>query len=176
MRGSAMQNRVTWFEIIGKDSAGLQKFYKDVFGWKLTPPVAEMGNYSMLADQGPDDKGAGGGIGGSMNDENRVSVYVEVDDPQKYLDRAKKAGAMELMPVTQITPDTTIAMFRDPAGNVNGILKATAGALSDPQAAAQRARSSNGRPKTTSGTRATARKASTSTRGRKSPTRGGTRK
>src|ERR671934_1906150 len=88
MRGSAMQNRVTWFEIIGKDSAGLQKFYKDVFGWKLTPPVAEMGNYSMLADQGPDDKGAGGGIGGSMNDENRVSVYVEVDDPQKYLERA----------------------------------------------------------------------------------------
>jgi predicted enzyme related to lactoylglutathione lyase len=135
-----MQNRVTWFEIIGKDSAGLQKFYKDVFGWKLTPPVAEMGNYSMLADQGPDDKGAGGGIGGSMNDENRVSVYVEVDDPQKYLDRAAKAGATTLMPVTQITGDTTIAMFRDPAGNTTGILKANP-RRPEPRAAARAATS-----------------------------------
>src|SRR5919202_1782064 len=119
-----MQNPVTWFEIIGSDSAALQKFYKDVFGWKLTPPVAEMGNYSMLAEQKPDAKGAGGGIGGSMSDENPVSVYVEVDDPQKYLDRATKAGATAVMPVTQITADTTIALFRDPAGNTTGILKA----------------------------------------------------
>jgi len=43
-----MANPVMWFEIIGKDSVGLQKFYRDVFGWKLTPPVKEMGNYSML--------------------------------------------------------------------------------------------------------------------------------
>jgi predicted enzyme related to lactoylglutathione lyase len=138
-----MQNRVTWFEIIGRDPSALHKFYKDVFGWKLTPPVAEMGNYSMLAEQGPDDKGAGGGIGGSMNDENRVSVYVEVDDPQKYLDRATKAGATTLMPVTQITPDTTIAMFRDPAGNTTGILKANA-RRPEPRAAARASARSNG--------------------------------
>ena len=124
IRGGAMQNPVTWFEIIGKDAAALQRFYKDVFGWKLTPPVAEMGNYSMLAEHGPDAKGAGGGIGGAMNDESRVSVYIEVDDPQRYLERATKAGGTMLMPVTQITPDTMIAMFRDPAGNTTGILKA----------------------------------------------------
>ena len=33
-----MPNPVTWFEIIGKDAQGLQKFYRDVFGWKMTPP------------------------------------------------------------------------------------------------------------------------------------------
>lgn len=119
-----MRNPVTWFEIIGADSAALHTFYRDVFGWKLTPPVAEMGNYSMLEEHGPAQHGAGGGIGGGQGDEHRVSVYVEVDDPQLYLDRATKAGAVVLMPVTQVTPDTTIAMFRDPAGNVNGILKA----------------------------------------------------
>ena len=119
-----MRNPVTWFEIIGPDASALHKFYKDVFGWNLTPPVAEMGNYSMLADRKPGESGAGGGIGGGQDDSSRVSVYIEVDDPQKYLDRATKAGAMTLMPVTTITPDTTIAMFRDPAGNTTGIMKA----------------------------------------------------
>ena len=55
-----MANPVMWFEVMGKDSAGLQKFYRDVFGWKLTPPVKEMGNYSMLERP---DTGIGGGIG-----------------------------------------------------------------------------------------------------------------
>lgn len=117
-----MRNPVTWFEIMGKDSAGLQRFYQDVFGWKLTPPVAEMGNYSMLAEHGPEAKGAGGGIG---EGDARVSVYVEVDDPQAYVDRASRAGATVLMPVTTITPTTTIAMLLDPAGNTFGILKAS---------------------------------------------------
>lgn len=119
-----MRNPVTWFEIMGKDPARLQRFYADVFGWKLTPPLAEMGHYSMLAEHGPDAKGAGGGIGSEMGGGPRVSVYVEVDDPQKYLDKAVSAGAEVLMPVTTITPTTTIALFRDPAGNVNGIMKA----------------------------------------------------
>ena len=119
-----MRNPVTWFEIIGKDAAALHRFYAEVFGWQLTPPVAAMGNYSMLQDAKPNDRGAGGGIGGSQDDTSRVSIYIEVDDPQAYMDRATKAGATLLMPVTQITPDTTIGMFRDPAGNVNGLLKA----------------------------------------------------
>ncbi len=36
-----MSNPVTWFEIIGKDAIKLQKFYGDVFGWKLGPPALE---------------------------------------------------------------------------------------------------------------------------------------
>ena len=140
-----MRNPVTWFEIIGKDSAALHKFYGEVFGWKLTPPVAEMGNYSMLQGHGPTDHGAGGGIGGSQDDTSRVSVYVEVDDPEKYMDRATKAGAIVLMPVTQITPDTTIGMFRDPAGNVNGILKANPARPNAQQAARAASARSNGR-------------------------------
>jgi predicted enzyme related to lactoylglutathione lyase len=116
-----MKNPVTWFEIMGKDSAALQKFYRDVFGWKLTPPAADMGNYAMLAEHGPGQAGSGGGIG---EGDARISVYVEVDDPQQYVDRATRAGATVLMPVTTITPTTTIAMLSDPAGNTFGVMKA----------------------------------------------------
>ena len=53
-----------------------------------------------------------------------MTVYIEVDDPQTYLDKAVKAGAKMLMPVSRITEDTTIALFSDPAGNITGLLQA----------------------------------------------------
>jgi uncharacterized protein len=112
-----MANPVMWFEVMGKDSAGLQRFYREVFGWKLTPPVKEMGNYSMLERP---DTGIGGGFG---EGDPRVSVYIETTDPQRFVDKAVASGATVLMPVTQITPTTTIAMLLDPAGNTFGVMK-----------------------------------------------------
>ena len=112
-----MANPVMWFEVMGKDSAGLQRFYREVFGWKLTPPVKEMGNYSMLERP---DTGIGGGFG---EGDPRVSVYIETADPQRFVDKAVASGATVLMPVTQITPTTTIAMLLDPAGNTFGVMK-----------------------------------------------------
>src|SRR5205823_1433726 len=98
-----MANPVMWFEIIGKDSSGLQRFYRETFGWKLTPPVKEMGNYSMLQGHEP---GPGGGIG---EGDARVSIYVETADPQGLLEKAQRNGAKVLMPVTTSTPATTTA-------------------------------------------------------------------
>lgn len=113
-----MSNPVMHFEIIGKDAIALQKFYADVFGWKLSPPVAEMGNYSMFDNQG---KGIGGGIG---EGDPRVSVYVEVEDPETYMKKVEKAGGTVIMPVTKITEYVTIGMFKDIAGNIMGVMKA----------------------------------------------------
>jgi predicted enzyme related to lactoylglutathione lyase len=112
-----MANPVMWFEVMGRDSAGLQRFYREVFGWKMTPPVKEMGNYSMLERP---DTGIGGGFG---EGDPRVSVYIETPDPQRFVDKAVASGATVLMPVTQITPTTTIAMLMDPAGNTFGVMK-----------------------------------------------------
>jgi predicted enzyme related to lactoylglutathione lyase len=75
----------------------------------------------------PGDHGIGGGIGGTMGGPGRVTVYIEVDDPQAYLDKVNRAGGKTLMPVTSVTPDTTIAMFADPEGHIVGLLKGNAG-------------------------------------------------
>lgn len=117
-----MPNPVTWFEIIGKDGIKLQKFYADVFGWKLSPPVAAMGNYSMLDNAG---KGINGGIGEGGGGPSRVTVYIEVDDPEAYLAKVTKAGGKTIMPMTKVTDMTTIAMFTDPEGHTVGLLKSS---------------------------------------------------
>ena len=115
-----MANPVMWFEIIGPDSERLHRFYRDALAWKLTPPVKEMGNYSMF-ERGTAGTGIAGGFG---EGDARVSIYVEVADPQAFVDKAVRGGATLQMPVTTITPGTTIAMLTDPAGNTFGILKA----------------------------------------------------
>ena len=119
-----MANPVTWFEIIGPDSAKLQKFYGDIFNWKLSPPMPQMGNYSLLDHEG---QGIAGGIGGDAGDRAQVSVYIEVDDPEAYLAKVLAAGATLIMPVTTMTEGTTIGMFADPAGNPMGLMKSRAG-------------------------------------------------
>lgn len=119
-----MSNPVSWFEIIGKDASKLQRFYSDVFNWKLNPPVPEMGNYSTLDNEG---RGIGGGIGeggGEDGGGSRVTIYIEVDDPQAYLDKVTQAGGKTLMPVTTVMEGVTIAMFADPEGHVIGLLQA----------------------------------------------------
>ena len=115
-----MTNPVSWFEIIGKDAFKLQKFYSDVFSWKLTPPAPELGNYSMLDNEG---QGIGGGIGEGGEGTARVTVYIEVDDPQAYLDKVTRAGGTTVMPVTEVADMVTIGMFADPEGHVIGLLK-----------------------------------------------------
>ena len=154
-----MANPVTWFEIIGPDAKAIQKFYRDTFGWTMTPPTGEeMGYYSMLTNHEP---GIGGGLG--QGGPARTSVYIESADPQRLLDKAVANGATVLMPITTITPDTTIGMFSDPAGNTVGILKA------NPRAGAASTTSSNGstraaRPRAKA---ASARAKKPATRGRK---------
>jgi predicted enzyme related to lactoylglutathione lyase len=51
-----------------------------------------------------------------------VSVYIEVDDLQAYLDKAARLGGTTVLPPTDMG-DFWIAMFSDPAGNVTGMTK-----------------------------------------------------
>jgi predicted enzyme related to lactoylglutathione lyase len=113
-------NPIVHWEIIGGEGPQLQKFYGDLFGWNVD--ANNQFNYGMVSpDAG---RGIAGGIAGEMDGGKRVTVYVEVDDPQAYLDKAEKLGATTLMPPTEIMEGTTIAMFSDPEGNVTGLTKA----------------------------------------------------
>src|SRR2546430_12402920 len=98
-----MANPVKWFEVMGKDSAGLQKFYRDVFGWKMTPPVKEMGNYSMLERP---DTGIGGGIGGGGTPR---SVDIANPHPPRRAGKAVASGARPGLAVSQSSTTTTNA-------------------------------------------------------------------
>ena len=114
-----MGQPVVHFEILGKDAKKLQDFYSEIFGWHIDAnnPM----NYGVV------DTRSQGGIGGGIapaQSENHVTFYVEVDDPQAYLDRVEAKGGKTIVPVTEIPNMVTFALFADPEGNVVGIVKA----------------------------------------------------
>ncbi len=113
----ASTNPVTWFEILGNDGASLQKFYGDLFGWKID--AANPMNYGMVEGK---DGGIGGGISAAQDAKPQVTVYVVVDDLQAMLDKAKGLGGEIVMPPMDVPGGPKIAQFKDPQGNVIGIM------------------------------------------------------
>ena len=116
-----MSNHVVHWEVIGKDGKTLQEFYGKLFGWKVDAnnPM----NYGMVA---ADDAGIGGGISAGEDGQSHVTVYVEVDDLQAYLDRAESLGGKTMMPPMAVPGGPEIAMFADPEGHAIGLVKAGA--------------------------------------------------
>ena len=109
---------VAWFEVTGKDGAKLQKFYADLFGWKVDANNPQ--SYGMVeAGEG----GIGGGIAASQDGSSGVTVYVAVDDLQGTLDKAEKLGGKTVMPPMDIEGGPKIAMFSDVEGNTIGLMK-----------------------------------------------------
>jgi predicted enzyme related to lactoylglutathione lyase len=112
-----MSNPVVHFEVVGKDAKKLGAYYSSLFGWNVDAnnPM----NYGMVA---AGEGGIAGGIG--EGESNLVTFYVQVDDPQKYLDQAVKLGGKVVMPVMAIPGAVTMAQFSDPEGHVIGLVKA----------------------------------------------------
>ena len=113
-----MGKPVVHFEIYGKDRIKAQQFYQSLFDWKINDDNPF--DYGMV--ETGEEGGINGGISGSQ-DGTRVMVYVQVDDPQAYLDKAERLGGKTIMPVTEIPNAVTLAQFVDPDGNRVGLVK-----------------------------------------------------
>jgi predicted enzyme related to lactoylglutathione lyase len=113
-----MASHVVHFEITGKDGKALQHFYSEAFGWKLD--TNNPGGYGMVSDG---DKGLTGGVGDAPQGmPGGVTFYINTEDPKATLAKIEKLGGRILMPLTQVAPETTIALFADPEGHVVGLM------------------------------------------------------
>ena len=111
-----MASKIVHVEVVGKDGSALQRFYSDVFGWELD--TNNPGGYGMLR-QGD----LSAGIGPTQSGEpGHVSFYVNTDDPAATLRRVEELGGRVIMPLTEVAPETTIALFADPEGHIVGLM------------------------------------------------------
>ncbi len=80
-------------------------------------------NYGLVEAEG--EGSIGGGIGAVQEGAaGHVTFYVEVDDLQSYLNKAKSLGGEIIVPPTEIPNFVTFALFSDPEGNIIGMIKA----------------------------------------------------
>ncbi|MBF8294182.1 MAG: Glyoxalase/bleomycin resistance protein/dioxygenase [Bacteroidetes bacterium] len=111
---------ITHFEINGIDFKRSKDFYASLFDWKIQEIPAI--NYGMV-DTGVK-MGINGGIG--QLDPGKtpfVTFYVQVEDPQAYLDKAVSLGAKVIVPLTVVPDMVTYAVFSDPDGCIIGLAK-----------------------------------------------------
>jgi predicted enzyme related to lactoylglutathione lyase len=111
-----MADQIIHVEVTGKDASALQRFYSDVFGWQLD--TNNPGGYGMLR-QGDLSAGIGASQDGGAG---QVTFYVHTDDPQATLAKAEAAGGRVIMPLTEVAPETNVALFTDPEGHVIGLM------------------------------------------------------
>jgi len=118
-----MKNPVVHFEITGDDAEGLIKFYSELLEWDLPKMMPDMAYGLATLDEGQ--AGIGGGVGANMVGGSLLTVYAQVDDINATLANANEMGCETVVPVTDIPGTVTFALFKDPAGNVMGIVDST---------------------------------------------------
>jgi len=107
---------VVHFEIGCRDRAKTDKFFSELFGWKIQPGPA-----------GSIETGSGKGVPGHITSlghepEHYTMFYVEVDDVKAYLDKAVALGGRVVVPPIKI-PTGTFAWLADIDGNTIGLLQ-----------------------------------------------------
>jgi uncharacterized protein len=112
-----VSNPVIHFEVVGKDGPALQRFYHDLFGW--TVDTNNPGGYGMVRDAGDITGGVGAAPDGSAG---HVTFYVHTEDPQAVLRSVESLGGRVIMPLTELAPETTVALFADPEGHIVGLM------------------------------------------------------
>ena len=113
-------NKVIHFEIVGRDGAALQRFYGDLFSWKLN--TDNPGGYGMTSD---DQTGLIVGIGATPDGSaGHVTGYVTVADIDATLARGAELGGAVVMP--KFSPDgvAKLGLLADPEGHVIGLTEA----------------------------------------------------
>lgn len=113
-----MPNPIVHFEVVGKDKAVLEDFYRAAFDWQLTP---SMDNYSMASPG----SGINGGIGTAMDGgAGYATFYVEVANISETLTVVEGRGGRKISGPDQVPNGPLIATFADPEGHVIGLIQA----------------------------------------------------
>src|SRR3954452_12957333 len=108
---------VVHWEVQARDPAAQMRFFGELFGWNVDANNPQ--NYGMVTPAGAGS--IGGGIGSTM-DAPRATFYVQVPSIADTLDKAATMGGQTLMPRTDIGM-IVMAQFRDPEGNVIGLVE-----------------------------------------------------
>ena len=106
--------RICYLEIPADEPRVSADFYAGVFGWR----IRERGDGALAFDDG-------GEVSGAFvtdrrpQDRSGITTYVMVDDAEATVARIVAAGGTIEAPLGHHTE--TIALFRDPGGNVLGV-------------------------------------------------------
>jgi predicted enzyme related to lactoylglutathione lyase len=114
-----MGQPVVHFEVIGKQAEQLQRFYAELFGWKIDAD-------NPLKYGSVEGAGIAGGIaaGPTPDDPGHVTFYVGVPDVEAALAKAENLGATRLFgPAPVPGTEVELGQLTDPEGHLIGVMR-----------------------------------------------------
>lgn len=125
---------VVHFEMPYDNRDRVSRFYQSAFGWQMTDPGPEMGNYLLASTAESDEKGPKrpGVINGGFFEKKPdwpaqyPSVVIEVDDIGASSAKVKASGGQVLGDPMDIPGVGRYVSFMDSEGNRVGMLQPTA--------------------------------------------------
>lgn len=119
-----MTPKVIWFEINAKDPAKIAAFYQKAFGWDIEQFPGMPDYWLIKTGIGP--QGEGPGIDGAVGNgtpEQKVVNTIAVEDIDKAIEKAVKAGAKVVRPKMFVARVGFIAYLADPEGIRFGLIQ-----------------------------------------------------
>ena len=102
---------IVFFDIAGPDSARLQRFYADVFEWKISPSGAFTTTVTAP-------------LPATIRQDPAATVfYIGVEDVTATLAKIVATGGTIQFPRFEVPGRVVIGMFKDPAGNSVGLIE-----------------------------------------------------
>ena len=110
------KNPVIHFEIGCHDGGKTRDFFSNLFDWDISGPEE-----GLTID-------TGSGLSGHMVElapewGNYVTVYVEVENLEAYLEKANELGGKTLVPPVEVPGQGSFAWLAAPEGNIIGLWK-----------------------------------------------------
>lgn len=110
------------FEIPADKPERAIKFYEKVFGWKITKWEGKE-DYWLIKAGEKDEPGINGGLSKRTDPEAHVINTIDVPSIDEFIEKIKKNGGKITTPKINIPGVGDIAYFKDPEGNIFGIME-----------------------------------------------------
>lgn len=110
---------IVWFNIPADDLKRAQKFYKSLFGWKISP-FRGMKDFMEINTGGPD-ASPNGGLTERHSKDETVLNYISVDSVDKFSTKIAKLGGKICMPKTAVPNMGYFAVCQDTENNGFGL-------------------------------------------------------
>jgi uncharacterized protein len=122
-----MGNPVVYFEILTNDPQKHRAFYRDAFDWEISGPVPGSGiaDYTQVKTGDPRVEG---GIGALPQNgyTGHVTFYIAVSDIEQAFKDVEARGGARMMGPDPVPNGPIIGLFKDPGGNVIGLVQGMA--------------------------------------------------
>jgi uncharacterized protein len=114
-----MSDPVVQWQIVARNPEAVGKFYRELFGWKITANNA-LGYREVETGEG----GTRGGIWPSPPDgHDFVQLFMSVEDVARSVAKATELGARVIVPPTALPDGDILAILADPSGIAFGVMQ-----------------------------------------------------